>query len=205
MESLIGLEELWLAQNKITELKVCMSSEGDHPSGPAIAQTLQNLAPLPNLRILSIQSNRLTEIKGLESLQTLEELHIADNLLTELSGLDQNKALRVMDISRNRIRRLSNIKHLSHIEEFWASSNLLDSFDEIETELADMKDLNTVYFEGNPLQTNNAVTYRNKIRLRLPQIQQIDASKLYIANALSEQPLLNPLIITLILAYVQVS
>ena len=47
-------------------------------------------------------------------------------------------------------------------------------------------DLNTVYFEGNPLQTNNAVTYRNKIRLRLPQLQQIDASKLYIANALSE-------------------
>lgn len=47
----------------------------------------------------------------------------------------------------------------------------------MEQELADKKNLQTVYFEGNPLQRLNAITYRNKVRLALPQIVQIDASK----------------------------
>jgi hypothetical protein len=34
-----------------------------------------------------------------------------------------------------------------------------------------------VYFEGNPLQTRAPALYRNKVRLALPQIMQIDASK----------------------------
>jgi hypothetical protein len=33
-----------------------------------------------------------------------------------------------------------------------------------------------VYFEGNPLQTNGPAVYRNKVRLALPNIKQIDAS-----------------------------
>lgn len=49
----------------------------------------------------------------------------------------------------------------------------------MEQELADKKNLQTVYFEGNPLQRLNATTYRNKVRLALPQIVQIDASKCY--------------------------
>lgn len=72
---------------------------------------------------------------------------------------------------------LTNLKHLDHLEEVWASYNLLSSFDEVERELADKKELNTVYFEGNPLQLNNPVMYRNKVRLALPQLQQIDASE----------------------------
>ena len=46
----------------------------------------------------------------------------------------------------------------------------------MEKELADKKELNTVYFEGNPLQTKSPALYRNKVRLALPQINQIDAS-----------------------------
>lgn len=43
--------------------------------------------------------------------------------------------------------------------------------------LKDKADLETVYFEANPLQTAGRATYRNKVRLALPQIKQIDASK----------------------------
>ena len=124
-----------------------------------------------------MQSNRLTEIKGLEALNTLEELHIADNFLTQISGLDRNIALRVIDVSRNQIASLGNIRHLAKLEELWASSNELQSFDEIGSELGDKEQLNTVYFEGNPLQMRNPVTYRNKVRLCLPHVKQIDACK----------------------------
>lgn len=132
---------------------------------------------LSSLKILSIQSNRLPAITGLQSLVNLEELYISHNALEHISGLDQNSKLRVLDISSNQIAQLANLKHLEHLEELWASSNHLSSFDEIEKQLADKKELNTVYFEGNPLQTKNPALYRNKVRLALPQINQIDASE----------------------------
>ena len=70
-----------------------------------------------------------------------------------------------------------NLENQKHLEELWASSNLITSFEEVERELAGKKELNTVYFEMNPLQLKGPALYRNKVRLALPQIQQIDASK----------------------------
>lgn len=157
LDGLESLEELWLGKNKITELK--------------------NLAPLTHLRILSIQSNRLTSLRGLSDVPSLEELYISHNAITTLlDGFTHNTKLRVLDISNNRITKLTGLKHLSNLEELWASSNGLSSFEEIERELRDKENLETVYFEGNPLQKELGATYRNKVRLALPQIKQIDAT-----------------------------
>ncbi|CCG81156.1 Protein phosphatase 1 regulatory subunit SDS22 [Taphrina deformans PYCC 5710] len=160
LETLSNLEELWLGKNKITELK--------------------NLTSLPKLRILSIQSNRLTNITNLEGLaDCLEELYISHNGLTELSGLAPLKKLRVLDISNNKITNLTHLAHLTDLEELWASNNLLESFDEIQTECKHLLKLDTVYFEGNPMQRKNATTYRNKVRLSVHAgIKQIDANML---------------------------
>lgn len=136
----------------------------------------QNVSHLNSLKILSIQSNRLPKISGLSALSNLEELYISHNALTEISGLENNTNLRVLDISNNPITHLTNLENQKHLEELWASSNLITSFEEVERELADKEELNTVYFEMNPLQLKNPALYRNKIRLALPQIQQIDAS-----------------------------
>ena len=113
----------------------------------------------------------------MSELVNLEELYISHNLLTEISGLDNNVHLRVLDISSNQVTSLAHLAHLGNLEELWASSNQLSSFEEIEKELAGTQSLKTVYFEANPLQTKNPVLYRNKVRLALPQIQQIDASR----------------------------
>jgi protein phosphatase 1 regulatory subunit 7 len=63
------------------------------------------------------------------------------------------------------------------LEEFWASTCLLNSFADVEKQLGDKKKLETVYFEANPLQLQQPALYRNKVRLALPNIKQIDASK----------------------------
>ena len=102
--------------------------------------------------------------------------------MTEVSGLENNTNLRVLDISNNQITHLTNLKHLGHLEELWASSNLIQSFDEVEKELADKKELKTVYFEMNPLQLKNPALYRNKVKLALPLIQQIDASMCWLIS-----------------------
>jgi protein phosphatase 1 regulatory subunit 7 len=165
LETLTSLEELWLGKNKITEIK--------------------NLDSLTNIRLLDIKSNRLTTITGLASLSNLEELYVSHNAITSISGLESNPKLRVLDISNNQISKLENLEHLTHLEEFWASSNQLSSFQEVEKELADKAELETVYFEGNPLQTQGPAVYRNKVRLALPQVQQIDASKFCFSNSTS--------------------
>ncbi|KAF2675550.1 L domain-like protein [Microthyrium microscopicum] len=156
LETLTGLEELWLGKNKITEIT--------------------GLSTLSNLKILSIQANRITTISGLSALTSLEELHISNNLLTSITGLESNTNLRVIDISSNAIAHLSGLDSLVNLEELWASGCQLASFEEVESQLKDKKELKTVYFEGNPLQTRQPVLYRNKVRLALPQVVQIDAT-----------------------------
>jgi len=44
--------------------------------------------------------------------------------------------------------------------------------------LADKKALNTVYLEGNPIQTEGLPAYRIKLKTILPQISQIDANQI---------------------------
>ncbi|KAB8304908.1 hypothetical protein EYC80_004233 [Monilinia laxa] len=156
LDTLIGLEELWLGKNKITEMK--------------------NLDALQNLKILSIQSNRIRDITGLNKLSTLEELYISHNALTTLSGLESCSQLRVLDISNNQVSSLAGIKGLKEIEEVWASYNQIADFNDVEENLKDKEKLNTVYFEGNPLQLRAPALYRNKVRLTLPQVMQIDAT-----------------------------
>jgi Leucine-rich repeat (LRR) protein len=52
--------------------------------------TPQNLSSFSSLRILSLQSNRITKIQGLESLVSLEELYLSHNGLSKLEGLENN-------------------------------------------------------------------------------------------------------------------
>jgi Leucine-rich repeat (LRR) protein len=146
----------------------------------------QNISSLSSLRILSLQSNRISTISSLSSLSSLEELYISHNALASISGLEGSHALRVLDISNNKIEHLTGLAHLANLEEVWASHNLLASFEEVDRELRDKKNLNTVYFEGNPLQTKNPVLYRNKVRLALPQVKQIDASESHMDQPTSE-------------------
>ena len=159
LDSLTNLRELWLGKNKIT--------------------SITNLSSLTQLRLVDLKSNRLTAISGLASLPDLEELYVSHNAIESISpeSLASNLKLRVLDISNNRISHLENLGHLTELEELWASSNQLSDFREVERELKDKEQLNTVYFEGNPLQGNGPAVYRNKVRLALPQVRQIDASK----------------------------
>jgi len=41
-----------------------------------------------------------------------------------------------------------------------------------------MANLETVYLEGNPLQTDTPSHYRQKVKLYLPQLKQLDATLL---------------------------
>lgn len=101
----------------------------------------------------------------------------------------------MLDISNNQIGSLKGLEACEELEELWASYNQIADFNEVEGELAKKKSLNTVYFEGNPLQLRAPALYRNKVRLALPQVMQIDASELLFSFPSpfpSPLPLLSP-------------
>ena len=157
IETLTKLTSLWLGQNKITELK--------------------GLSTLSNLRSLSIQANRLTSLNGIETIPQITELYVSDNKIESLEPVKACTKLEILDFQSNPIRSLKGLEDLKDLENVWASNCQIDSFQEVERILKDKEKLEEVYFEGNPLQRSNPVLYRNKVRLALPQITKIDASK----------------------------
>jgi protein phosphatase 1 regulatory subunit 7 len=57
-----------------------------------------------------------------------------------------------------------------------ASGNQIKTLRALDSQLAPLKKLETVYLEGNPCQKNDMTGYRRKIILALPQVKQIDAT-----------------------------
>jgi Leucine-rich repeat (LRR) protein len=53
----------------------------------------QNLGTLKRLKILSLQSNRITKMEGLEGLESLEELYLSHNGVSKIEGLESNVRL----------------------------------------------------------------------------------------------------------------
>ncbi|EGV66152.1 protein phosphatase regulatory subunit Sds22 [Yamadazyma tenuis] len=161
MLKLVNIEQLWLGKNQIPRL--------------------QNLQNLKNLRILSIQSNRIEKIEGLESLENLQELYLSHNKISKIENLEHNTKLQVLDVTSNGLKSLSGLSHLKQLTDFWCSYNQISNFNEINRELGSLPELDTVYFEGNPVQTSNPTAYRRKLRLSLgPSLSKIDAT--YVHN-----------------------
>lgn len=157
VSELPALEQLWLGKNKILRL--------------------ENLEKLNNLRVLSIQSNRLTKIEGLDNLINLEELYLSHNGISKIENLDNNTKLTVLDVTSNRLTKLDNLSHLKALTDFWCLNNQISLFNEISEQLGKLPELDTVYFEGNPVQTSNHTAYRRKLRLCLGEsLSKIDAT-----------------------------
>ncbi|KAF5367430.1 hypothetical protein D9758_003674 [Tetrapyrgos nigripes] len=154
--SLANLEELWLGKNKITKL--------------------ENLSQLKRLKTLSLQSNRITVIECLDELADLEELYLSHNGVKRLEGLQNNIHLHTLDVGNNFIPAIENISHLTELEELWMNGNQIPDLRALESQLAHISTLQTVYLEANPCQTNDMANYRRKIMLALKQVKQIDAT-----------------------------
>lgn len=156
LSNLTSLEQLWLGQNKINKL--------------------QGLEMLKNLKILSIQSNKIEKIEGLQNLQNLQELYISHNKITKLENLENLVNLQVLDVTGNQIEVIEAMDTLTELTDFWCSYNKIHDFNNIQKGLQRCQQLETVYFEGNPVQLSDPTMYRRKLRLCFGgSLQKIDA------------------------------
>ncbi|GAQ86745.1 hypothetical protein KFL_003090020 [Klebsormidium nitens] len=148
-----ALRELWLGRNKIREI---------------------DLGGLTGLVRLSLQSNRLTHIAGLEGCAGLEELYLSHNGINTLEGLDGLARLRILDVSANRVDRVQGLEHLTRLEDLWLNDNQIPSLAGLGVALVGCTGtLTTLYLENNPAAKDPQ--YVLKLREQLPNLRQLDA------------------------------
>lgn len=162
ISGLINLEELWLGKNKIASMI---------------------LPPLPALRHLSLQNNRLEQWEPafFQNLSQLTHLYLGHNNLPDLPAefaLLTN--LVEVDLVRNAITKIKAIPELEKLEELWMNDNKIEDLLEI-ANLSAFKSLKTIYLERNPMQDlgnkEQEKRYQEAILKAVPNITQIDAER----------------------------
>jgi len=133
-----------------------------------------NLCELKCIKKISIQSNRLTSMTGLEGCVALEELYLSHNGIAKMEGLSTLVNLRVLDLASNKLTMINDIECLSQLEDLWLNDNQITSLESIAEAVAGSREkLTTIYLERNPCaKTEN---YLTTLRQIFPNIQQVDS------------------------------
>ncbi|RUP44130.1 protein phosphatase 1 regulatory subunit 7 [Jimgerdemannia flammicorona] len=175
LDTLSQLKELDMYDNKISHVR--------------------NLGGMTVLEYLDLSFNKIKTIAHLDHLTTLTNLFFVSNKISRIDGLETLTLITNLELGANRIRVIEGLDTLVNLEQLWlgknkitkleANNNLLSSFEELEQQLADKRHLSTVYLEGNPMQRDNQPTYRTKVKLAVPQVKQIDATRLSMMSTLN--------------------
>jgi protein phosphatase 1 regulatory subunit 7 len=210
VETLGGLEELYLISNKIKVIRnlhamprLTLLELGDNrvrvlegldalPTltslwlGRNKIEVIERLHHLPCLQILSLQSNRITRIEGLAHLTTLTELYLSHNGIEVIQGIDALTGLRVLDLSGNLIEAVEGVATLVNLAEFWANDNRIENLDAVGRELSAATRLETAYLEGNPCAKGDDYM-EHALRVLPPALGQLDALPVSHVRALIEK------------------
>ena len=163
ISALVNLQELWLGKNKIADM---------------------SLPPLPALRHLSLQNNRLESWNAtfFQNLAGLTHLYLGHN---NLPDLPEEFTLLInlveVDLVRNAITKIKPMPELQKLEELWLNDNKIEDLAQT-AHLATFPSLKTIYLERNPMQDlgnkEAEERYRDAILQAVPYIQQLDAERL---------------------------
>lgn len=153
LQNFTNLQELWLGRNRIRAINLC---------------------GLKCIKKISLQSNRLTSMAGLEECVALEELYMSHNGIAKMEGLSTLINLRVLDVSSNKLTAIDDIKNLPQLEDLWLNDNQITSLEDIAEAVTGSRDkLTTIYLERNPCA--KSLNYMTTVRQVFSNIQQIDS------------------------------
>jgi protein phosphatase 1 regulatory subunit 7 len=163
LANLVNLEELWLGKNKIASMA---------------------LPPLPKLRHLSMQNNRLEvwDSSFFTNACGLTNLYLGFNNLPDLpEDFTKLVNLKEVDLAKNAMQKIRPLPELEHLEEFWMNDCQVSDLAEVRN-LSTFPGLKTVYLERNPMhglgdeQSENR--YKEAILQAVPNLEQLDAVRL---------------------------
>jgi serine/threonine protein kinase len=111
-------------------------------------QSLEDLKHMPDIGLLSLCKQKITDLSGLEVLTELFGLELADNNITELNAISSLNNLETIDLSGNKISDISPLLNLKDkIIAVTLNRNQLTDFNTINQ----FKSLRWVYLYGNKI------------------------------------------------------
>jgi protein phosphatase 1 regulatory subunit 7 len=160
IEELANLQELWLGKNRIGSMA---------------------LAPLPNLRHLSLQNNRLEvwDAALFRNCPNLMYLYLGHNNLPDLPDeFALLTELKEVDLAKNAITHIRGWREMFKLTELWMNDNQIADLAECRN-LSQWPALRTVYLERNPMHGLGdevmEANYKEAILAALPGLRQLDA------------------------------
>jgi len=160
---LTNLRELWLGKNKIISMA---------------------LPPLPALRHLSLQNNRLEvwDPSFFQNASGLTHLYLGHNNLPDLpEEFSLLTELVEVDLAKNAITKVPQLPQLTKLQEIWMNDNQISDLAEVR-HLATIPALTTVYLERNPMHglgnAESEARYKEAILEVVPNLYQLDAVRL---------------------------
>ncbi|KAE8735375.1 dolichyl-diphosphooligosaccharide--protein glycosyltransferase subunit STT3 [Hibiscus syriacus] len=103
-DSLSGLEELILGDNKLTKI--------------------QDVGIFKKLLIFDVSFNAITSLQGLsEASSTIKKLYVSKNEVTKMEEIGHLHELQILELGSNRLRVMENLQNFTKLQELWPERN----------------------------------------------------------------------------------
>ncbi|XP_017768536.1 PREDICTED: dynein light chain 1, axonemal [Nicrophorus vespilloides] len=142
---------------------------------PPIEKMDNSLAALVSVQKLSLSTNMIEKIAGINSLKNLKILSLGRNYIKNLSGLEGvSDTLEQLWVSYNFIERVKGVGVLKKLKVLYMSNNLVKDWSEF-NKLQELTMLEDLVFIGNPLYENvDEAVWKAEASKRLPNLKKLD-------------------------------
>lgn len=142
---------------------------------PPIEKMDNSLSVLTNVEKLSLSTNMIDKIAGLNTLKHLRILSLGRNYIKTFSGLEGvADTLQELWISYNLIDKMKGIGVLKNLKVLYMSNNLVKDWSEF-NKLQECPMLEDLLFVGNPLcEGMDDGAWRSDATKRLPTLKKLD-------------------------------
>ncbi|XP_015190608.1 PREDICTED: dynein light chain 1, axonemal-like isoform X2 [Polistes dominula] len=143
---------------------------------PPIEKMDNSLAVFVNVEKLSLSSNMIERISGINSLKNLRILSVARNAIKSFSGLEGiGDHLEELWISYNMIEKTRGVNLLKALKVLYIGNNLIRDWVEF-NRLQEIPNLEDLLFINNPLwESMDTETWRTQAIKRLPNLKKLDS------------------------------
>ncbi|XP_012275579.1 dynein light chain 1, axonemal [Orussus abietinus] len=142
---------------------------------PPIDKMDNSLSTLANVQMLSLSTNMIEKISGINSLKNLRILSLGRNYIKTFSGLEAiGEHLEELWISYNLIEKIKGVAALKALKVLYMSNNLVKDWAEF-NRLQEIPKLQELLFLNNPICENMDVeSWRTQVMRRLPTLKKLD-------------------------------
>ncbi|XP_076302198.1 dynein axonemal light chain 1-like [Lasioglossum baleicum] len=143
---------------------------------PPIDKMDNNLAALTAVENLSLSTNMIEKISGINSLKNLKILSLGRNNIKTFSGLEAvGEHLEELWISYNQIEKIKGVNVLKALKVLYMSNNLVKDWAEF-NRLQEIPHLEDLLFINNPIcESMDVESWRSQAVRRLPKLKKLDA------------------------------